>query len=174
MARTHRDFGPPEGPSAEGVTFTLSGPGWSETFTTVAEAPSGVLNDLVSGITYDDEGNRIYRAPNLIHFVIGVLREEKAVALDGEGKFPDDLGMTGLPSDVLTAEEAEGRGLDVPEGAEKVAVVPADDVGRFFALMHDKRRIVNVERLGELVIWLAEELSSRPTQPSTASRRGRR
>ncbi len=36
---------------------------------------------------------------------------------------------------------------------------------RFDALLHDKKRIVKMEKLGEIVGWLIEQYSSRPEEP---------
>lgn len=144
MAQRHRDFGAPADVNKEPVTFTLSGivasgprrgEAWKEDFVCVAEAPSGVLNDLVAGISVDEQGNRVYSAPNLIRFVLGVLRE----------------------SEDVTDPEGDGSTL---------LTRPTDDVTRFQSLMHDKARIVPLDTLGELVMWLAEELSNRPSTPS--------
>lgn len=52
--------------------------------------------------------------------------------------------------------------------------VPTDDVERFLALMRDKRRVVPIDTLGEVVMWLAEEYGDRPSPPSARSARGRR
>lgn len=163
MAR-HRDFGAPADMRREAVTFSLAG----EDFTCLPEAPSGVLNDLIAGVEYTDDGDRQYSAPNLIEFVAGVLRERTAVAFADGDELPDG-------GEVMTPDEALAQNVAVPEGDHaKVLVAPADDVKRFRALMRDKRRIVPIDTLGELVIWLSEELGNRPTGPSASSRRGRR
>lgn len=39
------------------------------------------------------------------------------------------------------------------------------DVERFDGLLHDKSRIVELQDLGELVMWLSSELMGRPTPP---------
>jgi hypothetical protein len=47
------------------------------------------------------------------------------------------------------------------------------DVERFNNLVHDKDRIIKIEVLGDLTLWLAEELSGHPTsgrEPSTSGR----
>lgn len=91
---------------------------WTESFRCVAEPPGGVLDDLATGITADEAGNRVYNAPSLVSFVRGVL---------------------------------------VPE-----------DEQRFVALAHDKARSVKLDLIGEIVMWLAEELFERPTGPASS------
>lgn len=49
-----------------------------------------------------------------------------------------------------------------------------DDVERFEALVRDKNRVVPLEKLADILAWLTEELTGRPTQPSSTSGRGRR
>lgn len=159
MARPQLDFGPPEHTHTEGVRFRLWGPGWEEWFTTVPEAPSGVLHDLTMGIQLDAQRRPVYSAPNLIRFVLNVLREQAAewVADVREG------------ADVVTPEQARARGLEVPDRTEagtNLVVVPTDDVARFYALVQDKARLVPVEQLGRCVKGLSEELANRPTPPS--------
>lgn len=166
MTQRHRDFSPPDKPHQVPVSFGMHG----ELFTCVQVAPAGVLNDMIAGIRTDDTGSRVYSAPNLIAFVIGVLREDKAV----EAEEAEALGFAGEGYEPLTADEALAGGHEPPEGAEKVVVVPADDVPRFYELMHDKRRAVPIEELGEVVLWLADVLMGRPMRPPGPSRRGRR
>jgi hypothetical protein len=40
-----------------------------------------------------------------------------------------------------------------------------DNVDRFVALMHDKNRLLPIDTLGDAVMWLAEEITDRPTKP---------
>lgn len=110
-----------------------------EHFTCVPVAPAGSVNDLVSGIQSDGGGNEIYSIPNLVSFMTQVLREREWVS----------------PSDA----QYEG-------GALVGEWVPRDDVTRFRRLIYDKDRPIKVEVLGALVIWLAEQLTLRPTTPS--------
>lgn len=127
MAR-HRTFGStttdPSAQPAEPVTFDLSGAPplsaevWTETFTCVPVAPSGVLDDFVSVASVDERGNRVWNAPSLLRFLKGVLIDTDVVRLD--------------------------------------------------KLVHDKKRIVPLDTLGELVLWLSEELLGRPTTPPSS------
>lgn len=71
MTDRHRSFGA-EHSDAKPLTFDLMG----QSFTGLPEAPSGILNDLIAGIQFTPDGNRIYSAPNLIAFVQGVLIDE--------------------------------------------------------------------------------------------------
>lgn len=159
MARPQLDFGPPEHTHTEGVRFRLWGPGWEEWFTTLPEAPSGVLHDLSMGIQMDAQRRPVYSAPNLVRFMLNVLREQATewVVDPPEG------------AEVITPAQAAERGLEVPapvpDGA-KLVVVPTDDVARFYDLMSDKARVVPVDQLGRCVKGLSEELANRPTQPS--------
>ncbi len=59
-----------------------------ETFRLVPEAPAAVINAVASGIKYDEVGNRIYSAPSLISFMLGVIVEE--IEEDGEYVPVDD------------------------------------------------------------------------------------
>lgn len=160
MARPELDFGPPEHVATEGVRFRLWGPGWEEWFTTMPEAPSGVLGDLQVGIQYDAQRRPTYRAPNLIRFVLNVLREQTTEwVLDvAEG------------AEVVTREEAAARGLEVSEDHDparcNLVVVTTDDVARFYDLVNDKARVVPVDQLGRCVKGLSDALANRPTPPS--------
>jgi hypothetical protein len=51
-------------------------------------------------------------------------------------------------------------------------VLAAEDVARFEVLVRDKERIVPLDTLGELMMWLAEELTGRPTSRRSASQAG--
>lgn len=168
MARPELDFGPPEHTHTEGVRFRLHGPGWEEWFTTVAEAPSGALHDLTTGIQYDAQRRPIYNAAALIRFVLNVLQEQAA-----EWRADVDVPEG---AEAITPEQAKARGLQVeanqpPEGAEgepKLWVVTTDDVARFYALVNDKARPVPIDQLARCVKGLAEALANRPTPPPTA------
>lgn len=53
-------------------------------------------------------------------------------------------------------------------GASMRASLTAESWERFNALLHDPDRRVQIEVLGELMMWLGEEITGRPTgQPST-------
>lgn len=155
----HKVFGTEHPRAREPITFELNG----EQFEALAEAPAGVVNDLLAGISLDEKGNRVYSAPNLVRYVSGVLVEERAVPFEG-----DDAAQPRGSLGVLTVDEARERGLWVnPDWhAEKVLVVHADDVERFYSLVNSKTRVVSVDTLGGLVMWLSEQLSGRPTEPS--------
>lgn len=160
MPRESLDFGPPEHAATEGIRFRLHGPGWEEWFTTVPQAPSGALSDLLRGIQYDEQRRAVYLAPNLIRFMVNVLREQ---ATEWVVEVPEG-------AEVVTPDEAKARGLEVPEGPEaegaQLVVVETDDVVRFFALTNDKRRPLPVEQLGACVKGISEAMGNRPTPPS--------
>jgi hypothetical protein len=48
-------------------------------------------------------------------------------------------------------------------------VLVEGDVGRFERLVRDKARVVPLETLGEIMLWLAEELTGRPTSRRSVS-----
>lgn len=130
----------------EPIEFKLGG----EVFHALPEAPAGVLNDLLAGIQLDEQGNRIYSAPNLMRFVIGILVDE------------------------LEVPTAEGVALGYPAPADDVEtmIIPADDVQRFHRLLNDKHNIVPIEKLARCVITLSEGYGQRPFDELSPSRRG--
>lgn len=52
------------------------------------------------------------------------------------------------------------------------AVIHPDDEERFNKLMHDKNRTVTIEELGDVMFWLAEVYTGRPSAPSSSSAGG--
>lgn len=146
-----RDFSPPrqtpDGPPNY-ILFKLAG----ETFHALPEAPAGVLNDLIAGIDLDGAGNRVYRTPNLISFMVGVLREKEP----------------------LTPAEAAERGFEQPPGSDGYVWVRADDVSRFERIIYGKEHIVRIEELGDLVLHIGQKLSNRPTQLPVPNGSGQR
>lgn len=136
----------------EGVKFELGG----ELFETIPEAPAASLLDLMQGIELNDDGLRLYRAPNLIRFVTSVLREEETI----------------------TVREALERGIRVPEDQDMDAEidVSTDDVERFSRVVSAKnlRQTVTIEDLGDCAMTLAEKLGGAPFTSSGARPLGRR
>lgn len=132
----HRTFGTPT-PDVppEGPTFDLAG----ETFRCVAVAPPAVLLRLASAVTVNERGEQVFNAPDLIAYVTGVLVDE-VWAVDE----PDEEGKQ---------DPAAGRW------------VPVDDVDRFRELVYSKRVQIPIEVLGEVVLWLSEQYTGRPTRP---------
>lgn len=51
-------------------------------------------------------------------------------------------------------------------------VMHPEDETKFDALVHDKNRAVEIEELGEVMFWLAEVYTERPTVPSSSSAPG--
>lgn len=129
------------------VGFKLAG----EAFYALPTAPAGVLNDLIAGVTLDDRGDRVYKAPNLISFMCGILRE----------------------TEPLTEDEAKEREKDFEPADDGFMWVPTDDVRRFRAVVYGKDHVVQIDELGDLSLYIAERLSNRPTLPSARSGRGR-
>lgn len=169
----HLTFGPPEGPTAEPITFTLRGRGWEETFTTLPEPPAGVLAHFLNGVQTDNRGRTVYAAGSLMSFMRGVLRDTQVV-VTVDGKLPDDLVLSERETaqvELLGAGAAREQGHYVPaevEDGTEVAVVPADDEWRFLVLCNDKSRLLAVETLGLAVKGLVTEFTNRPTRPSGA------
>ncbi len=67
---------------------------------------------------------------------------------------------------------------DAGENAEIITkffsqVLEDESFERFDALLEDKRRVVTMETLGEIVSWLMEEYSGRPEKQPEASSTGR-
>lgn len=132
----------------EYIKFKLAG----ETLHALPEAPAGVLNDLLAGVSIDDHGDRVYSAPNLIAFMQGVLREQEP----------------------LTVDEATESGHDVSNPDEDGWVwIATDDVRVFNRIVYGKKHIVPIDELGEMAMWIAERLANRPTLPSARYGRGR-
>lgn len=160
----YAEFGAPKHQRREPITFRLL----DEPFAALPEAPAGAVNDLMAGIQLDETGSRVYSAPNLIRFVVAVLREETIEPWTEDTDVDDD--------DVLTQADAVAAGFWVSpehEHVEKFVVVPTDDVQRFMRLVNSKRTILPIDVLGECVMWLSEKLTNRPTLPSVRSARGR-
>lgn len=49
-----------------------------------------------------------------------------------------------------------------------------DDEDRFELLLRDKRRLVRLEQLGDVMLWAVAQVTDRPTSPSPISSDGRR
>lgn len=120
------------------IAFTLHGTDllgaeWSERFVCINPFPAGAVVDFYAATGFDDQGRRVGSVGRLHDLLASVLREEQVVETPGEA------------------------------GGEPVlSVEPADDVIRFFALMHDKRRVVPYLTLLQLVNGILEEASGFP------------
>lgn len=136
----YRDFdqGQPELPP-EGPEFQLGG----EKFHCVPAPAGGTLSRLAAAVRVDERGRQIYDAPNLTLFVEDVLAEERPQPVEA-------------PAPVNGDEPA----------AEVLEIQPCDDVERWRALMADKKRPVHISVLGDIVVWLSNWYTDRPTQPS--------
>lgn len=53
------------------------------------------------------------------------------------------------------------------------AVLHPDDEERFDALVNDKNRVLPLEALGDIMFWLGEVYTERPTEPPSSSAGGR-
>lgn len=80
------------------------------------------------------------------------------------------------PAGVLTDLIAAASGAtaqSVPAAVEFIAgCLPDADAESFLLTIHDKDTIVPLETLAQIVEWLAEEYTGRPTTPSSASQDG--
>jgi hypothetical protein len=73
---------------------------------------------------------------------------------------------------VAQAEENDGAGVVTSlTGFFDVALLP-ESLERFNALLEDPDRVVTVETLGEIVGWLVEQYSARPTERPESSSTG--
>ena len=86
--------------------------------------------------------------------------------------YPEVQGKTILDiMKVAAAGDEDSRGVlmavSILDFFQKV--MPPEEYGRFEALMEDPKRIVPMDTLSEIMSWLIEEYTSRPTQPSSDS-----
>lgn len=143
MQAIHRNFDEERaadaGPEIDGPTFELGG----ETFHCMAIPAGGVLPRVLNAVRFDDRGRRVYNAPDLVRFIEDVLCEEMQVP---QAPPPSDDAAPALVEAVMVTQ-------------------PVDDVERWTALMEDKKRPVPIETLGNVVMWLIEFYTDRPTTP---------
>lgn len=74
----------------------------------------------------------------------------------------------------LVAQSDEDEGAGIAKSLTQffeIALLP-ESLERFNALLEDPDRIVSVETLGEIVGWLVEEYSARPTERPEPSSTG--
>lgn len=134
----HRNF------DAEDWEFPAAGPVFElggETFHCVPFPAGGTLARLAASVRVNDRGVQIYDAPNLVNFIEDVLAEE----LPAEQPLPPEA-----PADSVPVEEMQ----------------PCDDIARWRVLMADKKRPIPLQIVGEIVGWLSNWYTDRPTQPS--------
>jgi hypothetical protein len=83
-----------------------------------------------------------------------------------QGKMILDIIRTAANED-----DPDARGMMMAVGVldffEKV--MDAEEYARFEALMKDPKRIVPMDTLSDIMSWLIEEYTDRPTQPSSVS-----
>lgn len=114
----------------EPIQFRLGG----ELFTCLEKPPPGLALRLVAGVQTNDRGDRIYSAPDLLAFVSGCLRVEEE----------------------LTVDEARERGFQVGD-EDGMILVDADDRERFENLMFQPGTDVQLDDVGEVAMYLAEQ-----------------
>lgn len=162
-----------------GVQFSIEG----EPFTTKGWIPAGASNDILAAVSLDENHNLRYSTPDLLRFMLNVLRETELVTVAtarerealGEHDEPDESAV-----EWLTFEDARRLEIDVSNAGEdeaadgKVRLVrlSTDDKRRFEKIAYEGED-VDIEVIGEAFIYIVEELQGRPFQPAVVSRRGR-
>lgn len=126
----------------EGPSFKLG----DEEFHCMACPPGGVLPRVMSAARFDDRGRRVFNAPDIAMFIEDVLCDEMLVPQ--------------APADTV-----DGTGAEVALVEGVMVLQPVDDVERWKALMEDKKRPIPIERLGDIMLWLIEYYTDRPTAP---------
>lgn len=144
----YRDFdeGAPDLDAVDGPVFVLGG----EEFHCLPAAPGGAMLRLVNAIGKDARGRTVYNLPDIDAFIREVLIEDRLVP----AKLPP----------AAEGEEGEPSGTQVDSGV--MVTEPADDVERWEKLMNDKKRPLHIQQLGDLLLWLQGEYTSRPTKQS--------
>lgn len=78
------------------------------------------------------------------------------------------VAPAGVLDDLASASTVDSNGNRVYNARSLVSffegVLIDEDVERFRAIVRDKNRIVPLAQMGDVMIWLAEELTGRPTQ----------
>lgn len=117
-----------------------------ENFRCVPIAPAGLLAEMVAAVGTDRMGNQVFHSVDLNRFVLGVIATE----------------LWEPPGDAVEGEpEPEGQWVTV------------DDRERFQEFLFDQERPVAVAVLSDIVIWLVNEYTGRPTEAPARSVRGR-
>lgn len=128
-------------PRTLGPSFKMGG----EEFHCVGKLAGATLM-LLGRIVGTDARGRAVRDPALLEFMEGVIAEELPVMRTPDALAPDD-GPGG-------------------EAAEVEVWEPCDDLERWRALLEDKARPIEAEKLGEVIGWLIEVYTDRPTRAS--------
>jgi hypothetical protein len=124
----------------------------------------------VTGITSSKNGKRhkSFEVRNIedaepLTFDLG--GEEFACYAEVQGKTILDIMRAAAESD----EDTRGVVMAVSVLDFFVKVMPPTEYERFEKLMEDEKRIVPMDVLSEIMGWLIEEYTDRPTQPSSGS-----
>lgn len=82
------------------------------------------------------------------------------------------VAPAGVLDDLAASVTTDGKGnqiFNAPSLLNFMRGVLVDaDVPRMEALAHDKRRLLELQTLGELVMWLSEQLLGRPSTPASS------
>lgn len=78
------------------------------------------------------------------------------------------VAPSGVLDDLATSSILDEKGNRIYNAPSLLAffegVLIEPDVIRFRSLTHDKDRIVSIDQLGEIMLWLGEELTGHPTE----------
>jgi len=91
--------------------------------------------------------------------------EEFTVYPEVQGKAILDIVRSAAEGD----EDTRGMMLAVSTLDFFQKVMPPEEYERFSKLMEDPKRIVSMETLSDIMSWLIEEYTNRPTEPSSDS-----
>ncbi len=109
-------------------------------------------------------------------FKVKNIEESEPLTFDLGGEefscYPEVQGKTIL--DIMRAasegdEDTRGVMMAVSVLTFFEKVMPPEEYERFGKLMEDPKRIVPMETLSEIMSWLMEEYTDRPTEPSSGS-----
>jgi hypothetical protein len=101
----------------------------------------------------------------------GILQVFEITAKTDDGENPD--GYSGKPFARHTAAELQALD-DVDEGEEPMiaGIDPTSSLGRLTAVLDDPETEIDVEELAEIVGWIVEQYTGRPTRKPGALRTG--
>jgi len=109
-------------------------------------------------------------------FEVRNVEEAEPLSFDLGGEeflcYPEVQGKTILDIMKVAAEgDEDSRGLLMAVSVLDffVKVMPPEEYERFEKLMEDEKRIVPMDVLSEIMSWLIEEYTGRPTTPSSGS-----
>jgi hypothetical protein len=153
----HKTFGKPRGDdavAAEPITFDLAG---EEGLACRKSVNGKLLIELVGKV----ESGRVSEQTS------GILSVFAICLLTNDGENPD--AYTGKDPERHSPKEIEAAAEDEIE----VGVDPTSSLGRLRTVLDDPDTEIEIDELAELVGWLVEQYTSRPTQKPGSSSGGR-